>query len=67
VIEYIVDKVKGILPKEYIILNPPPGAPVSRLQIANEIRGLLLPSPITLEDEGFNEGIEAAINKVLGK
>lgn len=66
-IEYIVDKVKSVLPKEYVIVNPPSESLVTRLQIANEIRGLLLPSPIDLEDEGFNEGIEAAIKKVLGK
>lgn len=40
---------------------------VLRLSIANEVRGLLLPSPIDLEDEGYNDGIEAAVKKILGK
>ena len=37
----------------------------NRIRIAEELKSLYIMSPINDEDEGFNDGIDAAIQKVL--
>ena len=37
----------------------------NRIRIAEELKSLYLASPITDEDEGYNDGIDAAIQRVL--
>lgn len=33
--------------------------------VAGRVQSLMLPSPMTPEDEGFNDGIEAAVKKIM--
>lgn len=63
--------IKGFLPKQvvtktvHVQVESEYVRKKTRLTIAEQLKSLYITSPITEEDEGFNDGIDAAIKKVL--